>query len=51
MKGFLKSPTLFLSLTLFLLGFLSFWAIEKVSCFEMSINKQIQVKAGLCYVE
>ena len=50
MKNFLKSYTLLLSMALFLLGFLSFWAIEKVSCFEISIKEQIKIKAGFCYL-
>ena len=46
MKDFLKSHTLIASISLFLIGFLSFWALEKDKCFEMVLKKEILIKVN-----
>ena len=49
MNKFLKSHIVLVSSALCLTTFLSFWALEKNSCFEVNISKKLNVKAGLCY--
>ena len=48
MKDYLKSQTLILSLALWLSAILSFTALDKNSCFEISLNEKTNIKAGLC---
>ena len=48
MKYFLKSHILVLVLSLCLSAVLSFWALEKDSCFEINVDQQIKIKAGVC---
>ena len=38
MNDFLRSHTLITGLALCLIGFLSFWALEKDKCFEINIE-------------
>ena len=46
MSSFLKSHTLVISITLGLVAFLSFWALEKDKCFEIKIQKGIEIKVN-----
>ena len=46
MKNLIKSHTLLLSLALCLSAVLSYSALEKDSCFEISVNERIKIKAG-----
>ena len=48
MKDYLKTQILVLSLAICLFAILSFWALEKNSCFEVNLIKQLTVKAGFC---
>ena len=50
MKNLIKSHTLILILALCLSTILSFQALEKNSCFEVDVSKQVKVKAGRCYL-
>ena len=46
MKNLLKSHVLILSITICLSAALSFWALEKDSCFEINIDNKVKIKAG-----
>ena len=46
MVNLLKSHTLIAILGLCLIGFISFWALEKDKCFEIRIKKGFQIKTN-----
>ena len=50
MKDYLKSQTLILSLALSISGILGFWALQKNSCLEVSLTKEIKIKVGICNI-
>ena len=51
MKDYLKSQTLILSLALCISGILGFWALQKNSCFEVSLSEEIKIKVGVCSIK
>ena len=48
MNSLIKSHILVMTFIACIVGFISFWAIQKSGCFEINVNKQIKVKAGYC---
>ena len=46
MSNFLRSHTLVVCFTLFLISFLGFWALEKDKCFEINFQKGINIKVN-----
>ena len=48
MNNLIKSHVLVMIFIICIAGFISFWAIQKSSCFEINVDKQIKVKAGYC---
>ena len=51
MKNSLKSHTLIMIIALFLAAFLSFHALERSGCFQISIIKQIRIISGFCDIK
>ena len=50
MRNFLKFHTLLLGVALCLSAVLSFWALERDSCFEVNVDGRVNIKAG-CQIE